>query len=194
MHLMTADPDFDHIWGQPTGQPYEISSGMLMSISLVAPYSAKVSTVPIITSYTTTLKCTWWLLTPILTIYEVSQLGNRPKSVQKFLLMSISLVAPYSAKVPINPKINSQTSFLKCTWWPLTPILTLYEVSQLGNRAKSVQECLWISISLVATYAAKAPTNPKITSHTTSLLLQITHNPLIMKALWSLQHSGTYLA
>ena len=43
------------------------------------------------------------------------------------------------------------------------------EVAQLGNRAKSVQECLWISIRLVAPYAAKVPTNPNITSQTTSL-------------------------
>ena len=43
-----------------------------------------------------------------------------------------------SAKVPINPKITSQKTNLKCTWWPLT----LYEVTQLGNRTKSVQERL----------------------------------------------------
>ena len=27
MHLMTFDPDYDFIWGHPTGQPDEISSG-----------------------------------------------------------------------------------------------------------------------------------------------------------------------
>ena len=52
------------------------------------------------------------------------------------------------------------------------PILTLYEVTQSGKRAKSVQECLRISIRLVAPYAAKVPTNPKITSQTTSLMLK----------------------
>ena len=75
---------------------------------------------------------------------------------------------PYSAEVSKNNKITSQTTTLKCTWWPLTPILTLYEVTQLGNRAKSVQECLRISIRPVAPYAAKVPTNPKISSYTTS--------------------------
>ena len=146
---------------------------LLISKSLIAPYSTKVPTNPKITSHTTTLKCTWWSLTPILTLHEVSQLGNQMKSVQEYLLMSIGLIAPHSAKVPTHPKITSQTTFLKCIWWPLTPILTLYEVTQLGNRAKSVQECLQILISLVAPYAAKVPTNPKITSQTTSLKISM---------------------
>ena len=114
IHLMTFDSDFDLIWDQSTGQLDEISQ-------------------------------------------------------ERLLLMSISLVAPYFTKWHTNPKIISQTTTLKCTWWPLTPILTLYEVTKLGNRAKSVQECLQKSIRLVAPYAAKVPTNPKITSQTTSL-------------------------
>ena len=32
MNLMTIDPDFDHPWGQPTGQPNEISSGMFADV------------------------------------------------------------------------------------------------------------------------------------------------------------------
>ena len=143
---------------------------LLISRCLVALYSANLPTNPKITSHITTLKCTWWSLTLIVTLYEASKQGKRMKSVQECLLMSISLVAPYSAKVRTNPKITSQTTTLKCTWWPLTPILTLYEVTQLGNRAKSVQE-FWILISLIA-HAAKVPTNPKITSQTTSLILR----------------------
>ena len=37
-------------------------------------------------------------------------------------------------------------------------IVALFGVSHLGNRAKSVQECLLILISLVAPYAPKVPT------------------------------------
>ena len=40
----------------------------------------------------------------------------------------------------------------------LPPIVTLFGVSHLGNRAKSVQECLLILISIVAPYAPKVPT------------------------------------
>ena len=90
---------------------------------------------PRISSQTTTLKCTWWPLTLIFTFIEVTKLGNMVKSVQEYLLPSKNQVALYSAKVPINPKITSQTTNLKCTWWLLTPIVT-----QLGNRTKSVQE------------------------------------------------------
>ena len=88
---------------------------------------------PKVISQTTILKCTRWPLTPISTLLEVTQLGNRTKSVQECLRMSISLVSPYSAKVLTNPKITSPTTTLKCTWWPLTPILTLYEATQMGK-------------------------------------------------------------
>ena len=63
------------------------------------------------------------------------QTWQQGKSVQEYLLPSKNQVALYSAKVPINPKITSQTTNLKCTWWLLTPTVT-----QLGNRTKSVQE------------------------------------------------------
>ena len=89
MYLMTFDPDLDLIWGHPAGQQGEI-----------------------ITSQSTFLKCTWWPLTPILTLYEVTQLGNRAKSVQERLRILISIVAPYAAEVPTNPKITSQTTSL----------------------------------------------------------------------------------
>ena len=110
---------------------------LLISIILVAPYSTNRPTNAKITSQTTTLKCIWWSLTQILTFIEVTKLGNRVKSVQECLLILKSLVPPCSAKMPTNPKITSQTTTLKCIWWPLTPILTLYEVTQLGNQAKS---------------------------------------------------------
>ena len=51
---------------------------------------------------------------------------------------------------------------------PFDPAFELIWGHQLGNKAKSVQECLRTSISLVAPYVAKVPTNPKITSQTTS--------------------------
>ena len=63
------------------------------------------------------------------------QTWQQGKSVQEYLLPSKNQVALYSAKVPINPKITSQTTNLKCTWWLLTPTVT-----QLGNRTKSVKE------------------------------------------------------
>ena len=113
-----------------------------------------------------TLNCTWWPLAPSLTLHEVNELGNRAKSVQECLLISVILVAPYSTNMHANHKITSQTTSLKCTWWPLIASLTLHEVSQLGNRTKSVQECLLMSIGLAAPYSAKVPTNPKIISQT----------------------------
>ena len=120
---------------------------LLISIILVAPYSTNMPANPKITSQTTTLKCFWWYLTLIFTSIVVTKLGNNAKSIQECLLVSKSLVAHYSAKVPTNPKITSQTTTLNCTWWTLTPMLILYEVTQLGNRTKSVQECLLMSIS-----------------------------------------------
>ena len=44
--------------------------------------------------------------------------------------------------------------------------MTLFGASHLGNRAKSVQECLLILISLVAPYASKVPTLRKISLRT----------------------------
>ena len=116
-----------------------------------------------------TLKRTWWPLTQILTVYEVTQLGNRAKSVMECLLISIILVAFYSTNMPANPRISSQTTTLNCTWWPLTPIFTFIEVTKLGNMAKSVQEYLLPSKNQVALYSAKVPINPKIASQTTNL-------------------------
>ena len=104
-----------------------------------------------------TLNCTWWPLAPSLTLHEVNELGNRAKSVQECLLISVILVAPYSTNMHTNHKITSQTTSLKCTWWPLIPSLTLHEVSQLGNRTKSVQECLLMSIGLAAPHSAMCP-------------------------------------
>ena len=115
------------------------------------------------------LKCIWWPLSPILTLYEVTKLGNRAKSVQECLLLSIILVASYSTNMPANSRITSQTTTLKCTWWPLTPIFTFIEVAKLGNKAKSVQECLLLSKSLVAPYSSNMSINPKITSQNTNL-------------------------
>ena len=123
MHLMTSDADFYLHWGHQTWQQGKISSGMSAAIEKPScPLLRKIGHKSKITSQTTNLKCTWWLLTPILTLTDVTLLGNRTKSVLWCLLMSISLVVPYSAKVPTNPKITSQTTTLKCTWWPLTPI------------------------------------------------------------------------
>ena len=119
----------------------KISSGFLIPIILVAIYSTNMLANSKITSQTTTLKCTWWPLTPILTFTEVIKLGNRAKSVQECLLISKTFVGPYSAKVPTNPKITSQTTTLKCIWWPLTPILTWYEITQLSNSAKFRNDC-----------------------------------------------------
>ena len=149
MYLMTFDADLYFYWGhQALQQIKSIQEYLLPTKSLVAPHSAKLPTNPKITSQTTNIICTLWTLIPILTSYEVIPLGNRTKSVKKCLLMSINLVAPYSAKMPINPKTVSQTITLRCTWWPLTPTLTLYKVTQLGNREKSVQECFGIPVSL----------------------------------------------
>ena len=47
--------------------------------------------------------------------------------------------------------------------------MTLFGVYYLGNRAKSVQECLLILISLVAPYAPKVPTLRKKISENTCL-------------------------
>ena len=134
MHLMTFDADFDLPWGHQTWKQGKINSGMFADIEKTScPLFRKSAQNPKITSQISTLKCTWWPLIPILTLYEVTQLGNQMESVQECLLMLISLVAPYFAKVPRNPKNTSQTTTLKCTWWPLTPILTLYVVTQLGK-------------------------------------------------------------
>ena len=170
MHLMTFDPYFDLICGHPTWQQGKISSGMFADISNPGCLLFhKLDATPRITSHTTTLKCTWWSLTLSLTFVDVTKLGNRAKSVQECLLLSKSLVAPYSAKVQTNPKITSQITNLKCTWGLLAPILILYEVTHLGNWTKSVQECLLMSISLVAPYSAEVHTDPKITPQTTTL-------------------------
>ena len=48
--------------------------------------------------------------------------------------------AHYQTSVWLNAIVPSPAITLKCTWWPLMQILTLYDVTQLGNRAKSVQE------------------------------------------------------
>ena len=156
-----------------------------MSIILVAPYSTNMHANHKITSQTTTLKCTWWPLTPILTVIEVTKFVNSAKSVKECLLLSKSLIAPYSANVSTNPKITSHTTTLKCAWWPLTPILTLHQVSQLDNRTQSVQECLLMSIGLVALYSAKMPTHPKTTAldHLSKMHL-MTFDVCVRRMIW----------
>ena len=78
-------------------------------------------------------------------------------------------------------KLNSPRYNALDDLWP--PIVTLFGGSHLGNRAKSVQECLLILISLVAPYAPKVPTLPKkylwehlsIMMNSTDLLQHIIH-------------------
>lgn len=62
------------------------------------------------------------------------------------------------AKKHINSEITFRNTHIKCTRWPLTQILTLVWVFQLGNRAK-------------APYASKVFTLEKFVYETNYLII-----------------------